>query len=300
MEAPVSAQESAARTWSPPLPAAAGFEHTVIETAGIRTHLAAIGKGDPVVLLHGFPSHWWQWRTIAPAIAAAGYRVICPDLRGSGWTQAEDPRFRRDAMRDDLLALFDILGIDRAHLVAHDLGAVVANQFCYAHPERVRTAVQLAVPPGFMRFSPRLLPAFAHMPRMLMHRQGQSLRWLYGPRYAAVPMDEATIDAYLCVQERPEVDRAVRALYRGMIVPEVVRLARGDYRRMRLQPPTLAVFGRRDGPFTEPVVRGICRDHQECAERFELAFVDDAAHFVTDDAPDAVAALALDWLGRAG
>ena len=48
--------------WSPPLPEAAGFRHLVVETPGLRTHVAVIGEGEPVVLLHGFPQHWWQWR----------------------------------------------------------------------------------------------------------------------------------------------------------------------------------------------------------------------------------------------
>ncbi|MEV4775534.1 alpha/beta fold hydrolase [Microbacterium sp. LWH12-1.2] len=298
MDTPAFPQGSLRGTWSPPLPDADGFTHTVVATPGLRTHVAAIGGGDAVVLLHGFPQHWWQWRLIAPTIAARGYRVICPDLRGSGWSEADDPGFERDSIRHDLESLLDALGIERAHLISHDLGAVVAGQFAYAHPERVRTAVQIAVPPGFMAFTPRLLPAFAHMPRMLMHREGQSLGWLFGPRYVAHPMSGATVDAYLRVQQRPEVSRAVRALYRGMIIPEVLRLARGTYKRMRLQPPTLAVFGRHDGPFTETLVRRICRDHERRAEHFELAFVEDAAHFVTDDAPAEISELALDWFER--
>lgn len=69
---------------SPPLPDAPGFEHFMVDTPGLQTHVATIGDGDPVVMLHGFPQHWWQWRTIGPEIAAAGYRVLCPDLRGAG------------------------------------------------------------------------------------------------------------------------------------------------------------------------------------------------------------------------
>lgn len=299
MDIPASPQESIRRMWSPPLPEAPGFEHAMIETPGLRTHVASIGEGDPVVMLHGFPQHWWQWRRIAPTIAARGHRVICPDLRGSGWTEADDPRFERETMMHDLVAVLDALGIERAHLVSHDLGAVVAMQFAYAHPERVRTAVQLSVPPGFMIFTPKLLPAFRHMPSMLMHREGQSIRWLFGPAYLAQPMTDATVDGYLRVQERPEVSRAVRALYRGMIVPEVMRLALGDYKRRTLRPPTLAVFGRQDGPFTEETVRQICRDHAKRAHRFALAFVDGGAHFLTDDAPEECTELILDWFERA-
>jgi pimeloyl-ACP methyl ester carboxylesterase len=282
--------------WSPPLPDSPGFRHAMVTTPGLRTHVATMGTGDPVLMLHGFPQHWWEWRTVAPRLVEAGYRVICPDLRGSGWTQAAEPGFTRHAMMHDLVALMDELAIPSAHVVSHDLGAVLAGQLAYLHPERVRSAVQFAVPPGFMTFSARLLPAFAHMPRLLMHRSGRSLEWLFGDHYAAKPVSAQTIDAYLRVQQRPEVGSSASALYRGMIIPESMRLASGHYRRQHLKPPTLAVFGRLDGPFAEDTVRKICRDSERLADRFELGFIEQAAHFVVDDAPDAVADIALDWI----
>lgn len=300
MDASASPQESIRGAWSPSLPDAPGFAHTVIETPGLRTHVASIGEGEPVVMLHCFPGHWWQWRVIAPAIAAHGYRVICPDLRGSGWTEAADPRFGPDSQRDDVMAVLDALGIQRAHFLCHDMGAISGMQLSYLHPERVRTMVELAVPPGFMEFTPKIMPAFAHMPALLRHRPGRSLRYLFSPRYMAQPMTDATIDAYLRVHQRPEVEQAVRALYRGLVIPVSFRLMRGVYKRMRLHPPTLVVFGLKDGPFAESTARRICRKHAEHADRFELAFVDDAAHFITDDAPDAVIRLAIDWFEREG
>ncbi len=299
MDTPASSQRAARREWSPPLPEADGFEHSMIATPGLRTHVASVGAGEPVVLLHGFPMHWWQWRVIAPAIAAQGYRVICPDLRGSGWTEADDPRFGPESQLDDVVALLDALGIRRARFLCHDMGAISGMQLAYRSPERVRAIVQLAVPPGFMEFTPRVVPAFAHMPALLAHRRGRSLRYLFGPRYVARPMTDETIDAYLGVHERPEVERAVTALYRGMVIPVSLRLAGGVFKRMRLQPPMLCAFGRQDGPFAEPTARHICRNHAKHADRFELAFIDDAAHFLTDDAPDDVIGLALDWFARA-
>lgn len=282
----------------PSLPQAPGFEHAVIETPGLRTHVATIGEGAPVVLLHGLPEHWWQWRDIAPQIAARGYRAICPDLRGSGWSEGDGRRFGPETHLQDLIALLDALGIECAHFLCHDLGAISGMQLSYRQPERVRTMVQLAVPPGFMEFTPKIMPAFAHMPALLMHRPAGSLRGLFSARYAAHPMSEQTIDGYLRVHKREEVARSVSALYRGMVIPVSLRLMGGVYKRMQLRPPTLVVFGREDGPFAEPTARRICRNHSTHADRFELAFVDDAAHFITDDAPDAVTALALDWFER--
>ncbi|MGH3458824.1 alpha/beta fold hydrolase, partial [Aeromicrobium sp.] len=162
-------------------PEAPGFDHLVVETPGLHTHLAAIGEGESVVLLHGFPQHWWQWHAVAPVIAASGYRVLCPDMRGAGWTVANDPRIERETRLRDLLALLDVLHIEQAHLVAHDMGAITAAmQLTYDHPERVRTAVQLSVPPGFMTFSPKVvLPAFRHLRPFIWHRPGASLRGVF-------------------------------------------------------------------------------------------------------------------------
>lgn len=288
-----------ASAWSPPLPEASGFDHLVVETAGLRTHVAAIGEGEPVVLMHGFPQHWWQWHAIAPVIAAGGYRVICPDLRGAGWTVAEDPRIERETRLRDLLALFDILDIERAHFVSHDMGVITAMQLTYDHPQRVRTAVQLSVFPGFMKFSPKLLPAFRHLPPFVWHRPGASLRGVFSEEYVARPISEAVVEAHLAPMRRPDIDGAVRTLTRGMILPEAMRMMRGVYRRRRLTVPTLVVFGRRDRPYTEELMGRICRNPERYADRVEFAYVDDAAHFITDDAPAAVADLALDWFERA-
>ncbi|WP_251152129.1 alpha/beta hydrolase [Cellulosimicrobium sp. Marseille-Q4280] len=288
-----------ASTWAPPLPEAPGFEHLVVETPGLRSHLATIGEGDPVVLLHGCPQHWWQWHAIAPVIAAHGYRVYCPDLRGAGWTVADDPRIGRETRLRDLLALLDALDVERAHLLSHDMGVITAMQLTYDHPERVRTAVQLAVWPGFVRFHPRLVPAFQHLPKYVWHRPGAPLRGDFSERYVARPMSEATIEAHLAPMQRPEVDAAVRPLARGMVLPEALRIMRGAYRSRRLTVPTLVVFGRRDHPTTEELMGRICRDPERYADHVEFAYVDDAAHFITDDAPAAVADLSLDWFDRA-
>ncbi len=288
-----------ASAWSPPLPETPGFEHLVVATPGLRTHVAAIGEGEPVLLLHGFPEHWWQWRAVAPAIAGAGYRVLCPDLRGAGWTVADDPLIERLTRLRDLLALFDVLQIERAHVLSHDMGAITAMQLTYHHPERVRTAVQLSVPPGFMTLSPQVLPGFRHLPRFIWHRPGTSLRGIFSEAYVAHPMSEATTEAHLAPMRRPDIDGAVRPLTRGMILPEAMRLSRGVYRHQRLTVPTLFVFGRRDRPWTEKNIGRICRKPEHYADHVEFAYIDDAAHFITDDAPTAVADLATDWFERA-
>jgi len=155
------------------------------------------------------------------------------------------------------------------------------------------------VPPGFFTFSPKLAPGFRHLPRFIWHRPGASLRSIFSEAYVAQPMSEATIEAHLAPMSRPDIDGAVRPLTRGMILPEAMRMSRGVYRRRRLTVPTLFVFGRRDRPWTEELMGHVCRNPERYADRAEFAYVDNAAHFITDDAPTAVADLTTAWFEQA-
>lgn len=149
----------------------------------------------------------------------------------------------------------------------------------------------LSVPPPFMSFSPKMMSGLRHLPPLVMHRPGRSLAWLFDAAHLAKPLPPGTVETYLAPMQRPEVDAAVRGLYRGMVLPEAAQIARGVYRKQRLHPPTLCVFGRLDHPFTEELVRRLSGDPARYADRFDFAFVDGAAHFITDDAPEAVTEL---------
>lgn len=103
------------------------------------------GHGEPVVLLHGFPQHWWEWRGVLPGLAAH-YRVICPDLRGAGWTDAPPTGYTSEQLLADVVALLDALELDQVCLIAHDWGALLGYELCLRAPHRVRKYVSLGVP----------------------------------------------------------------------------------------------------------------------------------------------------------
>lgn len=283
-------------TWVPPLPEVPGFDHLIVDTSGLHSHVAVIGEGEPVMMLHGFPQHWWQWRNVAPALAAEGYQVLCPDLRGAGWTVTDDPYIVRETRMQDVLSILNVLQLPRVHLVSHDMGVMTALQLSYDHPERLRSAVQLSVFPGFAKFHPKLAPAFQHLPRFIWHRPGASLRHTFSGRYTAQPMSDEVAQTYLAPLQRAEIDAAVRPLIRRMILPEAARMARGVYRRRRLTVPTLVVYGRQDYPTTEQLMQTIVPDPQRYADGMEFAYVEGASHFIVDDAPQAVADLTVNWL----
>ena len=137
------------------LPVLKGVEHRFVDLPGLRMHVAEAGSGCPLLLLHGFPQHWWEWRKVIPGLAEQ-FRVICPDLRGAGWTAAPRRGYTRDRLLADVVALLDTLGLDSVHLLTHDYSALVGYQLCLRHPERVRHHLSLSIPPPYFGFVPRM------------------------------------------------------------------------------------------------------------------------------------------------
>ena len=98
---------------------------------------------------------------------------------------------------------------------------------------------------------------------------------------------------------RPEIDAAIARLFRAAVA-EMPRMAAGTYRKDRLRVPSLYAFGEKDEPLTESFVRKQCGDTPRYADHLEFASIDAAAHFMTDDRPDAVEDLVRDFFERRG
>ena len=115
---------------------------------GIEMHYVEQGEGLPVVLCHGFPHLWFSWHRQIPALANAGYRVIAPDMRGMGQTEAPaDPaEYDVDSITGDLVGLLDHIGEERAIFVGLDFGAFANYDLALRHPERVIAVIGLQNP----------------------------------------------------------------------------------------------------------------------------------------------------------
>ncbi|MFF0115172.1 alpha/beta fold hydrolase [Streptomyces prasinus] len=106
---------------------------------GVRLAHRDRGRGEPVIFIHGTPSHSYEWRDVVPHIEAAGFRTVTYDLLGYGRSERPVDRDTSVAAQTDLLGhLLDALGVDRAAIVAHDIGGAIGQRFAVAHPERVR------------------------------------------------------------------------------------------------------------------------------------------------------------------
>ena len=119
-----------------PMPHVDGVTHREVTAAGTTFHVAEAGSGPPVLLLHGWPQHWYAWRKVIPRLAAE-HRVIVPDLRGFGWSAVSAGDFGKQALANDIVPLLDALELDRVDLVAHDWGAWIGFMVALDHPERI-------------------------------------------------------------------------------------------------------------------------------------------------------------------
>jgi pimeloyl-ACP methyl ester carboxylesterase len=129
-------------------PAMPEVTHRMIETNGIRLHVAEQGEGPLIILCHGFPECWYSWRHQLPALAKAGYRAVAPDLRGYGRSDRPETVEQYTILDDigDIVGLVDALGAEQAVIAGHDIGAPIAWQAALLRPDRFRAVIALGVP----------------------------------------------------------------------------------------------------------------------------------------------------------
>jgi pimeloyl-ACP methyl ester carboxylesterase len=147
-------------------PAMPGVTHRMVETNGIRLHVAEQGEGPLVILCHGFPECWYSWRHQLPALAKAGFRAVVPDLRGYGRSDRPEGVEKYTILDNigDIVGLVDALGARQAVIAGHDVGAAIAWQTALLRPDRFRAVIALS-PPFRSRGFGDLGPPTTLMPR---------------------------------------------------------------------------------------------------------------------------------------
>jgi pimeloyl-ACP methyl ester carboxylesterase len=273
------------------IPDVAGVEHEFVSAGGLRTHVALAGEGPPVVMLHGWPQHWYLWRDVIPVVAPHA-RVICPDLRGFGWSEVPKDGYGKHQLKRDVLALLDELGVEECTVAGHDWGGYVGFLLALEHPDRVKGLLALnTLPPWQPRDRKVALDAwrFLYMPVLSTPGLGGWVGRTLGPR--GIPEHARAAFASRLGGERA---RATERLYRTFFLRELPRLLRGRYSAADLRVPTRLVFGQRDVVITTRAVE----DAAAQSEQIELELVADATHFVVDEKPELVADRLLGLLSR--
>ncbi|MGH4035672.1 alpha/beta fold hydrolase [Actinomycetota bacterium Odt1-20B] len=282
-----------------PLPALDGVRHRDVEVrGGVRLHVAEAGDGagEPVVLLHGFPQHWYGWREVIPRLSGA-FRLICPDQRGFGWSDAPATGYDTNSRVADVLDLLDALGLDRVRLIGHDWGAWTGFHLCLRAPERVthHLALNMLHPwPRHRRLAPQSwrfwYTALLEQPLLgrwlLRHRPGFT-RYLMRKGAAAQEVwSPEVLEEFVSSSREPDRARAGEALHRAFALHDIARLALGRYRRLHLATPTLILGGERDFLLPPSV---LTPPAEGLADDLRTEILTGCGHYAHEERPDAVA-----------
>jgi pimeloyl-ACP methyl ester carboxylesterase len=276
-----------------------GVEHRYVDTpSGVRIHVAEAGPsgGSPIMLVHGFPQHWWEWKHQIGPLAADGYRVVVPDLRGAGWSDAPHRRYPKSEMADDLLAVLDQLGIERVRIAAHDWGGPPAFILLLRHPERVSGFLgfntiapwlQLDGPNlrhlwAFWYQYPLLLPGVG--PRVIGSSSHRFMRYLVRWVGGGWGWPEPDAEIYLSRLRDPARAYAGSQWYRTFQVTEFLRWVRGEYGDARIEVPLRWVTGLQDPVVTPTLHRG----YDQYASDIAFEHVPNVGHWIVEQAPELV------------
>jgi pimeloyl-ACP methyl ester carboxylesterase len=281
-----------------------GLRDGYADLGEVRLHYVEAGDGPLVVLLHGFPEFWFSWRFQIPALAAAGFRVVAPDMRGYNLSSrpvgvaAYDP----DRLAADVRDLIRERGADRASLVAHDWGAGVAWLTAMNYPEVVeRLAILNAPHPrrllnGLRR--PRQLAKSWYMlffqlpwlPERLVRASGwRSFR--YGFEHDARPgaFTPQDLGRYVEAWSQPGAATAMINYYRAAF-RQTPR--RAEARIRPIHAPTLVIWGERDrylgAELAEP-------ERADVPNLERVVRLPDASHWVQHDEPERVGQLLVEF-----
>jgi pimeloyl-ACP methyl ester carboxylesterase len=291
----------------PDMPHVDGVTHRDVIANGVRLHVAEAGSPDapPLLMAHGWPQHWWEWRELIPALAE-DYRLICPDLRGFGWSEAPPGRYEPEVFAADLLALIDELRLDRVRIIAHDWGGLASFILCLRHPERVERYLALNIIHPWLKLTPGLLlkggprlwyQAVMSVPGLspaVMSRATPFInRRIAASSGDASCWDGGAIEMFTDQMRQPDRARAHSKLYRWSFTHGLMRIMLGQYKRVRLSTPTLLLFGTEDFAIAPEALAGF-EDH---ADDVRLELVPGAGHFLADERPGLVLGRAREFFG---
>lgn len=288
---------------APYLPA--GFRDTFssryVDVTGLRMHAVVGGAGPPLLLVHGWPQTWYQWRLVMPALAG-DFTVIAADQRGIGLTDKPNAGYDAGAQANDLVALMDALGHRRFAMIGFDTGMPIGYAVAADHPLRLeRLVVGEAIIPGVTPSPPLILPIGAN--RRLWHIPFNRLepdlnealirgreQIYFGAEFAAAaatPLPERVVRYYVERLTGADALRGSFGWYRAMDA-DIARNAQRKERRLTL--PVLAIGGERTGGETPANTMRLVADN------VQSHVITNCGHWLAEEQPEQVLAAITPFL----
>ncbi|WGV26849.1 alpha/beta fold hydrolase [Halotia branconii] len=263
------------------------FQHQTAEVNGVRIHYVMGGKGEAVVLLHGFPQTWYEWHKVMPALAEK-YTVIAPDLRGLGESSCPAPDYQAQSVAEDIHQLVQKLDFKQINLVAHDIAGAAAYSYAVQYPQEIlRLVFMETLVPGFNADTTGQTGNYWHMgfhmtpdlPEQLITGKEHEYLTFFIRNFAHRQdmISEEEISKYVNAYSAPGALHAAFEYYR--VMPKDAEQNKRDF-KTKLKMPILALGGEkslRDLPLTSL---------QLVAEDVRGGSIPHCGHWLATECPD--------------
>jgi epoxide hydrolase 4 len=289
-----------------------GFFHRRVDVGEVTLHVAEarpanIGAGEVpkdvplVVFLHGFPEFWWSWRDQLTALGAAGYWAVAPDMRG--YNESDKPEgvasYELENLAGDIAGLIRALGREKAIVVGHDWGAVVAWGFAMEHPELLDRLAILNVPHPLvmlknLRASPKQMLKswyifFFQLPRLPEAFVSRKDFEFARKTFQIDGFDRETIEHYIDALRVPKALTSAINYYRASIR----RAAKGRIPTIRaITQKVLVIWGDKD----RYLGKEMAAPPADMVPNARVVHLPNATHWVQNDATEEVNRLLLEFV----
>jgi pimeloyl-ACP methyl ester carboxylesterase len=278
------------------------FEHHRTKNGDVGLHAVSLGEGPAVILVHGFPQHWWMWRKTMQALASAGFRTIAVDQRGCGGSDIPPTGYDKATLASDVISIMDSLDIGDAAVVGYDHGGGTAMALAYSAPQRAnKLAVIEYAPPGYgyemgLTAAPGnvnwQLAFFTHPDvavQFISGKERELLAWYFWHwAYNPDAVDQADFEVYVRQLQKPG------ALRGGMMhfasVFKDMELFKNWAGGARLAIPCLGIGGEiAAGIYGEMALKAL-------ADNVSGAVISKAGHWIAEEQPEALNQCLLEFL----
>lgn len=277
-----------------------GFRHNYAHVNGVRLHYVTGGRGEPLVLLPGWPQTWWEYHKIMPALATK-FRVIAVDLRGMGGSEKPQGGYDKKTMATDVHELVKKLGYRQVGIAGHDIGSQVAFSFAANFPAATRKVALMDV----------LHPDEGYYQLPLLAPPGQFVLWWFAFNQVQTLPEQLLAGRYRYLIDwlfantafNPDaIDERSRAIYaRAYNAPDAIRASNGWYQAFhqdiadgktyaKLTPPVLGLASVLSFEHFKAALPNVATD-------FLAVQIDGAGHWLAEEQPDAVARELTEFFG---